>query len=138
MRLVGGRQAGRDGYWVLTRMTTTNDKLSFVASGCHVADSDVATCCRTRLPAGAGDVALGGRCCMLGRVMLVMGGGWLVCGVGAMGDVVWLPRRCGRRGTWWALVHSMTWRGGIVLERHMVFSSCSCCVEGAVVVEGAW
>ena len=40
-------------------MTMTNDKSSFVASGCHVAIRDVATCCRARLPAGAGDVVLG-------------------------------------------------------------------------------
>ena len=74
MRLVGGHQAGRDSYWVLTRMTMTNDKLSFIVSGCHIADSDVAMCFRARLPAGAGDVALGGCCCVLGRVMLVVGG----------------------------------------------------------------
>ena len=30
---------------------------------------------------------------------------------------VWLPRRCERRGTWWGLVHSVMWRGRIVLER---------------------
>ena len=31
--------------------------------------------------------------------------------------VVWLPRRCGRRGTCWALVHSVTWHGRLVLEQ---------------------
>ena len=31
--------------------------------------------------------------------------------------VVWLPGRCGRRGTYWALVHSVTWRGHLVLEQ---------------------
>ena len=30
---------------------------------------------------------------------------------------VWLPRRCGRRGSWWGLIHLVTWRGRIVLER---------------------
>ena len=34
MGLVGGCQAGRDSYWVLTRMTMMNDKLLFVVSGC--------------------------------------------------------------------------------------------------------
>ena len=52
--LVGGRQAGRDSYWVLTRMMTMNYKLLFVVSGCHAC-----------LPAGAGEVVLGGCSCML-------------------------------------------------------------------------
>ena len=30
--------------------------------------------------------------------------------------VVWLPHRCRRRGTWWALVDLVTWRCGIVLQ----------------------
>ena len=98
-------------------MTTTNDKSSFVASGCHVAIRDVAMCCRTCLPAGAGDMVLGGPSCILGRVILVVGGGWLVCVVAAIGDILWLPRRCGRCGTWWALVHPVTWPGRLVLER---------------------
>ena len=98
-------------------MTTTNDKSSFVASGCHVAIRDVATCFRARLPAGAGDMVFGGPSCVLGRIVLVVGGGWLVCVVAAIGDVLWLPCRCGRHGTWWALVHLVMWPGHLVLER---------------------
>ena len=76
-------------------MTTTNDKLLFVASGCHIAISDVATCCCTHLPGGAGDMVLGDPSCMLGHVVLVVGGGWLVCIVAAIGDVVCWPCCCG-------------------------------------------
>ena len=87
-------------------MTTTNDKSSFIASGCHA-----------HLLAGAGDVVLGGPFCVLGRVVLIVGGGRLVCVVAAIGDILWLPRRCGRCGTWWALIHQVTWPGHLVLER---------------------
>ena len=98
-------------------MMTTNDKSSFIASGCHVAIRDVAMYCRARLPAGAGDVVLGGPSCILGCVVLIVGGGRLVCVVAVIGDVLWLPRRCGRHGTWWVLVHPVTWPGRLVLER---------------------
>ena len=40
--------------------------------------------------------------------------------------VVWLPHRCGRCGTWWALVQLVTWCGGILLEWDMVFLLCWC------------
>ena len=101
-----GRQAGRDSYWVLIRMMMTNDKLSFMASGCCA-----------RLPAGAGDMVLGGHCCVLGHIILVVGSGQLVYIVGAMGDIIWLPRCCGQCGTWWVLIHLVTWGGRFVLEQ---------------------
>ena len=66
---------------------------------------------------GMVDVVLGGRSCMLGCIVLVVGCGPLVCVVAAIGDVVWLPCRCGRHGTWWTLVHPVTWPGHCVLER---------------------
>ena len=58
-----------------------------LSSGCHVTDSDVATCYCARLPAGSGDVALGGHSCVLEHVIGIVGGGWQVCIVAAIGDV---------------------------------------------------
>ena len=52
----------------VTRMTTTNDKLLFVALGCHIGISDMATRCHACLPAGAGDMALRVHSCVLGGV----------------------------------------------------------------------
>ena len=52
--------------------------------------------------------------------------------------VVWLPRRCERRGTWWALVQSMTWRRGIVLEWEGRSRLVLDVLRRAVVVEGDW
>ena len=57
-----------------------------------------------------------GPCCMLGRVVLIVGGGRLVYVVGVMGDIIWWPHHCGRRGTWWALIHPVMWGRRFVLE----------------------
>ena len=71
-------------------MMMMNDKLSFVMSGCHITISDMAMYCQAGLPAGAGDVVLGGPSCLLGCIILIGGGGWLVCIVAAIGDVIWI------------------------------------------------
>ena len=52
--------------------------------------------------------------------------------------VIWLPRRCERRGTWWALVQSMTWRRGVVLEWEWRSRLVLDVLRRAVVVEGDW
>ena len=65
-------------------MMTMNDKLSFVMSGCHITISDMAMYCQAGLPAGAGDVVLGGPSCLLGCIILIVGI------VAAIGDVIWI------------------------------------------------
>ena len=65
-------------------MMTMNDKLSFVMSGCHITISDMAMYCQ------AGDVVLGSPSCLLECIILIVGGGWLVCIVAAIGDVIWI------------------------------------------------
>ena len=55
-----------------------------------------------------------------------------------MSFVVWLPRRCERRGTWWALVQLMTWHCGIVLEWEWRSRLVLAVLRCAVVIEGDW